>query len=228
MKVDLSQLLANYTGEAKKKVDKYAEEEKTWYYIEVILTLFTISFFVIFAIRPAVVTISGLVGEVQRKKELSQRMKQKINEVIIAQEEYSLVQKNWEVLASFLPSEFDLPQGIAQLAGSAQEEDVSLTNLSLDDLDFVKHEVKSKKKEIEADNKNLEGLNFSFKTKNDLEALKNFISQIKQSRRWTQVGNYQLSKADRKEKEEETGSIDLLVDGFWLFWLEKNETKKDN
>ncbi len=220
MKVDLSQLLANYTGKAKKKVDKYAEKEKTWYYTEVILTLFTISFFVIFAIRPAVITISGLVGEVQRKKELSKRMKQKINKVIIAQEQYSLVQKNWQLLASFLPSEFDLPQGIAQVAGSAQESNVNLNTMSFADLDFVKQELKSSKKDIETDNKNLEGLNFSFKTKSDLEVLKNFISQLNQSRRWTQIGNYQLSKPSRRGKEEASG-IDLLVNGFWLFWQDK-------
>lgn len=224
MAFDLSQLLTNYTGKAQEKVEKYAKEEKTWYYVEVILTLFTISFFIIFAVRPAVVTISGLVGEINRKEELSQKMKQKINSVVVAQEQYGVVQENWELLASFLPSDFDLPQAIAQVAGSAQEDNVRLGGLTFDDLDFVNQDVLAKKRPDtlkEMGNKNLEALSFSFNSQSDLEILKKYLSRLKQARRWTQIDSYQLSKSSSKKDEEESSAIDLLIDGYWLFWLDK-------
>lgn len=224
MAVDLSQLLTNYTGKAQEKVEKYAKEEKTWYYVEVILTLFTISFFIIFAVRPAVVTISGLVGEINRKEELSQKMRQKINSVVVAQEQYGVVQENWELLASFLPSDFDFPQAIAQVAGSAQEDDVRLSGLTFDDLDFVNQDVLAKKKPDtlkQMGNKNLEALSFSFNSESDLEILKKYISRLERVRRWTKIDSYQLSKSDSKKDEEQSSGIDLLINGYWLFWSDK-------
>ncbi len=220
MKIDLKDLLANYTGEAHKKVEKYAQEEKTWYYTEVILTLFTISFFIIFAIRPAVITITGLVGDINRKEELSQRMGQKINSVIIAQEEYGLVQTNWELLASFLPSEFSLSQGVAQVVGKAQEENLNLEVSSFGGLNFIKQDVISSRQGVEAESENLSGLSFTLNTDSDLGILEKYISEIRQARRWTQIDNYQLSKPEDKGEEQAEG-INLKIDGYWLFWRDK-------
>lgn len=220
MAVDLSQLLSNYTGQAQKKVEKYAKEEKTWYYVEVILTLFTISFFAIFAIRPAVVTISGLVGEINRKEELSKKMGQKINSVIVAQEQYALVQENWKLLASFLPSEFDFPEAIAQVAGSAQENEISINNLQFDNMSFVSQNVLSKSKPetlSEIESKNLKAISFSFNSRSELDSLKTYLPQLMGSRRWTKIDSYQLSKSDSKKEEERSG-INLSIDGYWLFW----------
>jgi hypothetical protein len=224
MEVDLSQLLANYTGKAQKKVEKYAQEEKTWYYVEVILTLFTISFFAIFAIRPAVVTISGLVGEINRKQELSERMGQKINTVIVAQEQYALVQENWQLLASFLPSEFDFPEAIAQVAGSAQENNLNINSLGFSNMGFVNQKVIEKSQPetlAEIDNDQLEALAFSFRSKSELEALKTFLTRLPQSRRWTKIDSYQMSKSGSDDEEEGQRGINLSINGYWLFWRDK-------
>ena len=60
--------------------------------IELNATVFLIIFFVVFAIRPTVTTISSLVGDINAKEIQQTQLKTKINQIIKAQDLYSQVQ----------------------------------------------------------------------------------------------------------------------------------------
>jgi len=200
----------DYKEKLGKNLEKTFQKESNWQYTEVILTLFVVAFFVLFAIRPAVVAISGLIGEIEDKKNLTQEMGLKINNIILAQEQYALVQEKHQVIESFLPSDFNLGTGLAQVLGTAKDGQVSIQNLGISDLEVIEQEKKKG---------NLAGVKFNFSTEGGYQDLKAFIKQLTETRRWTQLDQYQIleAKRERGETVEEAG-LNLVVSGQILYW----------
>jgi hypothetical protein len=74
--------------------------------VEITATFILITFFLVFAVRPTVLTIAALKGDIESKKILKEELKTKINQVIMAQDAFSQVQERYAIVNSGLP---DLP-----------------------------------------------------------------------------------------------------------------------
>lgn len=98
---------------------------------EISVTLVLISFFLIFAIRPAVLTITSLISEINTKKELAEKYKKKINSVVQAQTVYSQAQSNYQLINASLPDNYRFSQAAIQIRGITQS-----SGLSADKIDF--------------------------------------------------------------------------------------------
>lgn len=83
---------------------KQQENEKTRGIIEITITLFIISFFLFFAIKPTSETISKLVGDIKSKRILTTKMKSKIDQVIVAQDSFGQIQEKYYLVEEALPS----------------------------------------------------------------------------------------------------------------------------
>lgn len=214
-KAELANQFKEYQDKVNEKLRKYAKNEESWHYLEVVITIFSITFFIIFAIRPAVVTISGLVGEINEKKELSQQMQQKINSVVIAQEEFALVQGKRELLESYLPSDYAITHGITQVAGAASEGDLSVGQMSVGQIENMINP-----------SKKLSGLRFNFSSEGAYDQIKKFFKQLETIRRWVEVDSYQIGI-----KEEKDTPLDLLnfyLNGKFNYWFEKTYGQEKN
>lgn len=84
-------------------IKKQQENRKFVKSIEISATFVLITFFLYFAVRPTVITISKLKGDIESKKILKEELKSKINQVIIAQDKFSQVQERYSVVESSLP-----------------------------------------------------------------------------------------------------------------------------
>ncbi len=217
-KQTIAKLFNNYQKGLTKAIEKYQEQEEAWRYTEVALTLFTVAFFVLFAIRPAVVTISSLVGEIKEKETISLKMRGKINAIIAAQEEYALVQEKADLIDSFLPVSFNISQGLTQVIGSANQSQVSLGGISLAGVSLIGEEEVKKEKEKKEENENLSELNFSFSSKGDYFNLKQVVKMIVETRRWIDLTQYQITKS---QKEEEP--LSLTINGRLFYWNDNEE-----
>lgn len=83
--------------------------------VEIAATFILISFFLFFAIRPTVLTISSLWGDIQSKQLLKTRLKTKINNIIQAQDLFSQVQEKYQIIDSSLPSRPNFYETAVQL-----------------------------------------------------------------------------------------------------------------
>ncbi len=71
---------------------------------ELFLSIFTIIFFAVFAIKPTLTTMSDLVKEIEDKQKLNKQMQQKVTALATAQTEYEKFQDQFYLLDQSLPT----------------------------------------------------------------------------------------------------------------------------
>lgn len=84
-------------------VSQYKERSDIKAYLEMLLSLVTISVFTIFALRPTLLTIAQLVKDIETKKETVARMDKKIASLAQAQSQYQTERAKIAVLESAIP-----------------------------------------------------------------------------------------------------------------------------
>src|SRR4030042_569746 len=88
-------------------------------FLEILLSLVTISFFGIFALKPTFLTIGQLITEVRGKEETVAKMEQKINDLNMAQSFFSQQPEKISLVKSAIP-EIPEPQTfVRQIEGLA-------------------------------------------------------------------------------------------------------------
>lgn len=78
-------------------------------YTMVALSLFAISFFGAFAIRPTLKTIAVLKRQITDRLEINEKLEQKINALVAAQDEYKNAEKDLPLIYSLLPETARFP-----------------------------------------------------------------------------------------------------------------------
>lgn len=71
--------------------------------VEISATFILITFFMLFAIKPTILTISSLWGEIQSKQLLKSQLGTKIDNVVKAQDIFSQIQERYQVVDDSLP-----------------------------------------------------------------------------------------------------------------------------
>ncbi|MFZ2152432.1 MAG: hypothetical protein WAV41_00040 [Microgenomates group bacterium] len=100
--------------------------------VEITATFVLITFFLIFAVRPTIITIASLRGDIESKKILKSELKNKINQVIQAQDLFSQVQERYQVINSSLPDRpnfYDAADIITQIS---QKNSITLNSILFD------------------------------------------------------------------------------------------------
>lgn len=129
--VDFKSFLVSKTSDLVLYLQKQQENQKTLASFEIAFTFAVSSLFLIFAIKPAATTISGLVGDINAKTEQSTVMRQKINQIVAAQEAFSQIQSQYDLIESALPSSPNYSQAAIQLLATGQS-----VGLPLDSVNF--------------------------------------------------------------------------------------------
>ncbi|MCD6225773.1 hypothetical protein J7J95_01690 [bacterium] len=201
--------------------ERYAqnkEKEELWRSLEALLTLVTIIFLLVFAIRPTVIAISELLSEINNKKKLSQRMKVKIDNIVTAQVRYAEIQEKAFLLDEFYPPSPQLAEGIAQVLGLVKERGLFLKQLSLGTFDFSPSLSSSRgKKTKDKNKKTLASVDFSLEVEGSYPQIKGFLGDIYQLRRGIKIDGYQIGSQEEKE------SFSLQLRGKFYFFGGKGQ-----
>lgn len=99
--------------------------------LELFLSVGAVIFFAVFAIRPTLVTMSDLVKEIEDKRDLDQKLTQKIASLSTAQTSYLDVQERLYLLAQTLPSTPDLIHSIKVIEKLASDQGVLIDSLTV-------------------------------------------------------------------------------------------------
>lgn len=185
-------------------IKKNQESRKIRQSIELAATFILISFFLFFAIRPTVLTISALIGEIKSKELLSREMKKKISSVILAQDLFSQVQERYSVVESCLPVLPRFSQATNQIEGLLEKQ-----SLEVKKLDFQIKEDKYFSTSIATASSFISGIDL--------------IASILQNRRLLEIPNLSFS-VDKESVGNHQVNLNLPINIY--YWKDQNREKK--
>lgn len=180
------------------KFQKIAQNKKTQSFAWLSLTIFTVSFFLVIAIKPTLVTIAKLNKEIKDLSEANQKLQKKINMIVEAQNEFAKYSDDLFLLDQAVPDNSDFPRLVYFLEQAANTEGVQLKSLNLEKIGVVG-------KTIQADTPSLvQSLNFSITVNGDYSRLMNFVGDLELSRRILGIAstNFALVQKDKDSAYE--------------------------
>lgn len=115
-----------------KNIQEKLKEKHTQAITMAILTFLTLALFGVFAINPTLSTITQLHRQLDDRKEVKQKMDEKIRNISILQERYIAIQQDIPAVEEALPQKPNAPYLLGQLNTVAQSNNTSLSQIQID------------------------------------------------------------------------------------------------
>lgn len=191
-------------------VTVYKKRKDLKMFLEILLSLSTISFFTIFAIRPTFLTIAELVKKIRTKEETVNKMDTKIQNLDQALVLYTQEQARIALLESAVPSSAAPDVLVRQIEGVATTHPVSLLGLSTGDVTLVGEEkVQRKSGELGVLPGGAKELSFSISLTGDFQNIASFLETLENLRRPVKIDVATINSSET----EEARIIVLVVSG---------------
>jgi len=123
---------------AYKRFSPIIKSKKTVSYFTITLTLLSLSFFGLAAIRPTLITAVSLLKSVSDLKKLNIEYENKIGSIVRAQSEYEQIRDNLPLIETALPRTGSFHTLATSLENFAQNSNVSLNQLQIDSVSISK------------------------------------------------------------------------------------------
>lgn len=184
----------------------YKRRQDLKMFLEILLSLTTISFFTVFALRPTVLTISQLIKDVRSKSETVAKMDQKIQDLGEAQAVFE-AESRIPLVETSVPKS-PIPEGfVRQVEGLATTKNVSVLGISIGELTLLGEEKqKRSSSELSPLPEGAKGVLFSISISGNYPSLISFVEDLENLRRPTRVDSVGINAS-----ETETGKILVLV-----------------
>lgn len=179
-------------------------------FLEIILSLFTISIFATLALRPTVLTITQLLEEIEAKEETIEKMDTKIRNLQTAQNIYNQEQSRIVLLDQAVPEEPTPESFVRQIEGLASTRNVSVLGMSIGEVVLVgKEEEKKVSDEVTPLPQNAGQVIFSVSVQGDYDQLDTFFNDLNSLRRPLKIDSINFNSAETEEGQ----TLVLVVQG---------------
>jgi hypothetical protein len=166
-------------------------------FIEIILSLFTISFFTFVALKPTALTITQLLEDIKLKESTVAKLDEKIVNIKEAQRIFTQEGSRLDILDQALPDSPTPETFTRQVEGIARLHGVKINNLVIDEVVLIG---KSKFVQTQTDLENLpegaEGAIFSLNLLGGYESLSSFLGDLENLRRPTKIDHVIINIAE--------------------------------
>jgi len=200
-------------------LERRREDQKFMRSLEVGSTLLLISFFALFALRPAFDVISALVGEIRSKDALSKQLNTKIRNIIEAQDNFSKIQKDYSLIESCLP---DLPryaQASQQVQLAAKNNNINFSKIAFN--------IKEDDKTPEQKKSNIDSYQISAISQASFYPAISFLSKLHNNRRLLDIESLSFanSKKGSVASPSAESAITFNLNARLYFWNPPNDKK---
>lgn len=168
------------------------KEEKAQKFITLALTLFTLSFFGIFAIGPTFSTISKLNKELEDNRFIDEQLKQKINNLSILQEKYAGLQNDLPEIFSAVPKNPDAPIFAGQVETVARNSNIKILGLQVYEVEAVSQS---------RNNKKYTSFNYNLSAEGNYSNISQFINSLIRMQRITTVDTITVTNTSKDLSE---------------------------
>jgi len=175
---------------------------------ELFFTIAAVIFFAIFAIRPTLITMSDLVNELEEKRKLNTKLSQKIASLSSLQGQYSNWSQRAKVLDQAFPSSPELINVLKLVEKLASDNKLAISSLQISQL--------PKNTDTVTDAQKLNRLAFSISMTviGDYPSIRQFISDIQNSRRVISTDTITFTTKDSADKRQLSATIVLTAHYF--------------
>lgn len=115
----------------------YQKRQDVRVYIELLLTIAVVTIFTLFAIRPTIITITELHGEIATKKNTVGILDRKIDALVQAQQTYDSNLALIRLVPEAIPERPDPARYLRQIEGVAAQNGISITSSSVGEVDLL-------------------------------------------------------------------------------------------
>lgn len=211
MALDYKSSLARY-----RRYLQVAQQQPLWqasFYV--ILSLSLVIVLVVTALRPTLVTIAGLLGQIKQEEELEKRMDEKIATIQKAQQAYQEVQARLWRLDEALPAQARWASFADTVLTVASESGVSVEIMTVGPVGG-RAKVAQGGETKKVLTPGVEGVEFRVSAKGTYEGVKQFAGTLTQLRRMNIMANSTLDR-------ENDGQIRLVLGGVFGFMPEEEK-----
>ncbi len=189
-------------------IARYKERADIRAYIEILLSLATVSLFAVFALRPTLLTIAELIKEIETKKTVLAQMKTKIDTLTSAQILYDRERSRINSLFASITDKSDPEIYARQIEGLSQQYNIEVSEITAGEAVIIGMGTKTEKVEV----KNLDplpegamGMTVSATFSTGLDqylAFANLISYFEMLRRPAKIDTLQIRTITTEESEK--------------------------
>jgi len=188
-------------------VGHYQKRQDLKMFMELLLSLVTVSVFGIFAIRPTLITIAELTKEIGSKKQVLATLNEKIQNLNQAQKIYDEEKQNIDLLKSAIPKGGEPDTYVKQVEGVSSQNPTKVLSLSLGEINLLGSDSSA----VSATNKEplpegSEGLSFLITSSSNFPLLASFVQGLENLRR-----PFKLDSLFINTSEGENGKELILV-----------------
>lgn len=188
----------------------YKKRNDVRMFLEILLSLITITFFSIFALRPTLLTISQLIKDNKEKQETINKMEQKIENVATAQQIYDQNIEKISLIEQAVPNTPTPENLLRQIEGIAYLDSVTIVGSSVNEVVLIGEEKKKdNKNEIKNLPENVSTITFSINVTGPYLSLYKFLIDMENSRRPFIINSINLNSS----KTEQESIIVMLISG---------------
>lgn len=126
-------------------LDLYKRRADLRAFVEIILSLSTVTIFLVFALKPTALTIIGLVQEINEKRATLDTLNQKINDLTMAQTVYAQNKALLPSLDTAVPTKPEPDVVSKQVVGLAAKDSVNILGLSIGQVTLIGTEPPTKR-----------------------------------------------------------------------------------
>ncbi len=200
----------------------YNDKPNIRIYLELTLSLLTVTFFSIFAIRPTIITIISLNKEIKSKTETSLALKQKIKDLqsinIALQKEAA----NIQLIDQAVPDNSMTEVFVKQIEQISTENSMKILGLSASDIMIIGTNTKTKKKDVSELSGNADELPFNFSATGNYKGIINTLTSFEKLRRPIKMDSFVINSSNTAD-----GKILILNISGRIPYLSKN-SETDN
>ncbi|MBU0998503.1 hypothetical protein KJ570_03180 [Patescibacteria group bacterium] len=188
----------------------YKKRDDVRMFLEVLLSLITITFFSIFALKPTLLTISQLIKDNREKEETINKMEQKIENIATAQNIYNQNIEKISLIEQAVPNTPTPENLLRQIEGIAYTNSVTVIGSSVNEVVLIGEEKKkSNKNEIKNLPENVSTITFSVNLTGPYLSLYSFLFDLESSRRPLIINSININSS----KKDNESIIVMLITG---------------
>ncbi len=203
--VNIREQYARYGRYFTRIKDAYLQKPVVRASLGVLLTLFTVSFFSIFALRPTLNTISGLLAEIRTQRNILETLDQKIANIAQAQQVWTQESSRIAFVSQALPRDSEPQQYVRQIEGLTIKHNITISSFKVDEVSLL-----GKKEGATASKEKLAGTDIftvSLSVRGQYSQVLSFLDELENLRRPIKITSLSFGVSQDK------GSILLTVSG---------------